>query len=349
MKKKVLLLATIILLFIMTVVLTACGKNNTEGESSGGLFGKKLSEQVKVGDYIAYNAGEGNSYTSPKLKNGSQDQTFQTTGEEKWRVLSIKDDGTVTLVSEKPLKNNKEKKFTLYGGAGCLNVVEELNNICAIYGNGEHAISARSIQYEDIIKGIGFDTFESSYNITLSGTDDEKIKTIIDTIATKQVDDNEINVNYGSEFSLSKKENQYKPSDENEEGYIEGGEQTLKDDYIPYIRVEDWFTSEKDVLELLFGTERPETFWIPKTAVRKSYTGWVYSEENNETDYYVYNAYTGDDNNFTNTVVKGEILFSSAKHDGYSESSLIRPVVVLDKDTKTTGGTGSLDDPFILK
>lgn len=41
-----------------------------------------LSSVVKVGDYVDYNPGEGNTYTSSESKNGKSDQTFTTTGEE---------------------------------------------------------------------------------------------------------------------------------------------------------------------------------------------------------------------------------------------------------------------------
>ncbi len=116
--------------------------------------------KVKVGDYIKCTPGEG-SYTSLASKRGvnnceeynmdstaaKTDITYTTdsTSEEMWRVLSIKC-GNVVITRGDPLL----PKLILGGQTGYENVVEELNNICAIYKNAEYAKEARSIIIEDI-------------------------------------------------------------------------------------------------------------------------------------------------------------------------------------------------------
>ena len=323
-------------------------KSSNSNSSGTSILGKdSLSSKVKIGDYVSYNAGTENSYTSTKQKNGTNDQTFETTGEEVWRVLSIEDDGTINLVSENPIEDNQKEDFDIEGGAGYINFIDELNSICAIYGKGENAISARSMTYEDIIKVIGFNTFESAYNITLSGTDDEKIQSLMKEIATnKEIKGIAKNGNYGTEFTLTKKENQYKPSDENKDGHIEGGEQTLKDSYLPSIRIKDDLDPENDILELALGNTHP--FWIANTAIRKSSTSWSADEENNCADYYSYYATPGG-SSFDNSVLSSTHMYRSNNSLPTTDSvrtKYIRPVVTLNKDTKVDGGTGTKEDPF---
>lgn len=334
------------------VIQSQKSNNNTSGTNSSSSAStspkEKLSEKVKVGDYVSYNAGTESTYTSTKEKNGSIDQTFETTGEEVWRVLSIEDDGTINLVSENPIGNDEGEDFSIEGGAGYASFVEELNNACAIYGKGKNAISARSMNLEDIIKLIGLDTFEETYEITLSGsTDEEKIEELIKELASnKEIQGLAKNQNYGTEFTITKTENQYKPSNENKDGYVEGGEQTLKDNYLPSIRIKDELKLEDDVLELLLGNTEP--FWIANTAVKKSSTSWSSGEENNCADYYSYYVAPGG-SEFDNSVLSSTHMFRSNRSITTTDSvriKYIRPVVTLDKDTGVIDGNGTKDNPF---
>ena len=139
MKKKIL---NVLLMGILVIGLTGCGKTESEKVNDKGNESKELlSSKVKVGDYVSYNAGNDNSYTSSKDKTGfEQDQTFKTTGKEVWRVLSI-DDGIVTLVTENPIKTSTNNNYKFNGGKAYLNIVDELNAISNIYSKGEYATS----------------------------------------------------------------------------------------------------------------------------------------------------------------------------------------------------------------
>ena len=129
---------------------------------------------VKVGDYIAYDAtkdADGNavataSYTSYALANaGSDKNNGRTNGYTSddtfnvnnytggWRVLGVKN-GKLQLISA-----NSVGSLYLQGQEGYRDSEEELNAICAIYGQGKGAVagSARSINVEDVNAITGYD------------------------------------------------------------------------------------------------------------------------------------------------------------------------------------------------
>ena len=157
MKKKVLEVISVMLLIVMIFVLTGCS-NKENGERETKSNNKKLSDVVKIGDYVDYKAEVGKIYTSDADKTGiDKEQVFETTGEEKWRVLSIEDDGSVNLVSADGIVTKFDKEYSLYGENGYTNGVEELNNISKIYATGEKAISGRSMNLSDVVTLIGID------------------------------------------------------------------------------------------------------------------------------------------------------------------------------------------------
>ena len=122
---------------------------------------------VKVGDYIGYDAtkdANGNavattSYTSYALANASSDknngrtngytsdQTFNVNNYTRgWRVLGVKN-GKLQLISASSVGD-----LRLQWQEGYRDSEEELNAICAIYGQGKGAVaeSARSINVDDV-------------------------------------------------------------------------------------------------------------------------------------------------------------------------------------------------------
>ena len=159
----------------------AGGPWKSEGDK---VINIKTKEELKVGDYVNYNvtptdgASDGNlTYTSPKSATGAdQDQTFNATNNGiKWQVLDVQN-GKIRLISEKFVEptsggqsysgkedNSKQtnsdnhKYFTLKGKTGFINGIDELNNICAIYGHGKGAESATSITVEDVNRITGYD------------------------------------------------------------------------------------------------------------------------------------------------------------------------------------------------
>ncbi len=104
---------------------------------------------VKVGDKVSYDEGKDYSTTVKTIESGySHDQTFKTDNLN-WRVLGINTNGELELISDNPTSD------TLYlgGKTGYLNAEDVLNNMCnKLYGQGEHATGARSLNVEDINK-----------------------------------------------------------------------------------------------------------------------------------------------------------------------------------------------------
>ena len=118
---------------------------------------------VSVGDYVNYvhnPSGSQKTYTSLESKNGFGDQTFNISDyNEGWRVLGFDEYGKVKLISagivtpntivNEPA-NSTRKYYYLKGETSYIYGIEELNNISALYGQGENAVSARSINLEDL-------------------------------------------------------------------------------------------------------------------------------------------------------------------------------------------------------
>ena len=106
----------------------------------------RLADVVEVGDYVAYDATNNYSYTSPKGNpqshgNGYADQTFTSSSNIKWRVLSKNTStGEVILTSEYVIiPNNKNTIFDMSMAMGYLYAEQELHSICSIYGHGKGA------------------------------------------------------------------------------------------------------------------------------------------------------------------------------------------------------------------
>ena len=104
---------------------------------------------LKVGDKVNYDEGKDYSTIVTAIKSGhTDDQTFKT---EKlgWRVLGLSAKGEIELISDNPTSS----KLYLGGEIGYLNAEDILNNMCnELYGQGEHATGARSLNVEDINK-----------------------------------------------------------------------------------------------------------------------------------------------------------------------------------------------------
>ena len=135
-----------------TITLTKQGNGSTTvgwTDNGDGTF-TKGEFTLKVGDKVTYNVGEEKSTTVDKEKSGySSDQTFKTEKNLGWRVLGLSAKGEIELISDNPTSTN----IGLTGEKGYLNAEEVLNNMCnELYGKGEHATGARSLNVEDINK-----------------------------------------------------------------------------------------------------------------------------------------------------------------------------------------------------
>jgi len=121
--------------------------------------------ELSIGDYVNYTPAGTVYVTKYKDPDGvetvqrkysgytaNQDVYLQDT---KWRILDIKDNGEIELISEKEvyIGNTKGNTKTLYfqGATGYNNGVELLNDICyKLYGTGEYVKGVRNLKIEDI-------------------------------------------------------------------------------------------------------------------------------------------------------------------------------------------------------
>ena len=135
-----------------TITLTKQGNGSTTTvvwTDNGDDTFTKGDVTLKVGDIVNYNEGTGYSTTVEASKSGHIDvQTFKT-DDLNWRVLGINTKGELELISDNPTS----KELFLAGELGYLNAEDILNNMCnELYGKGEHATGARSLNVEDINK-----------------------------------------------------------------------------------------------------------------------------------------------------------------------------------------------------
>ena len=104
---------------------------------------------VKVGDYVLnYDEGTGSTQIGTTESGHTEQQTI-TTENLGWRILGIGENGGLELISDNPTTAT----VTLSGETGYLNAEDVLNTVCnELYGNGEYAERARSLNVEDINK-----------------------------------------------------------------------------------------------------------------------------------------------------------------------------------------------------
>ena len=109
---------------------------------------------VKVGDYVL-NYDEGTESTQIETtESGHTAQQTLTTENLGWRILGIGENGGLELISDNPTAAT----VTLSGETGYLNAEEVLNTACnELYGKGEYAESARSLNVEDVNKLADYD------------------------------------------------------------------------------------------------------------------------------------------------------------------------------------------------
>ena len=136
-----------------TITLTKQGNGSTTTvgwTDNGDDTFTKGDVTVKLGDIVTYNVVEEKSTTVKTEKSGCLgNQTFKTEKNLGWRVLGISAKGELELISDNPTSS----RLYLGGNTGYLNAEEVLNNMCnELYGQGEHATGARSLNVEDINK-----------------------------------------------------------------------------------------------------------------------------------------------------------------------------------------------------
>ena len=120
---------------------------------------------LQTGDYIAYDANDKveYTYTAEAEKTGintGEGQTFSSSYETEWRLLGVEhsaDGDYLMLVPSSSIKSTNSTGLTLRGETGYQYGLEEIKNICEIYGHGTGASYARAMKIEDINKITGYD------------------------------------------------------------------------------------------------------------------------------------------------------------------------------------------------
>ncbi len=324
MKKKIL---SVLLIGLMVIGLTGCGSEEKDN-SSNGTSGNSVSQRVKVGDYVDYKVEAGKTYTAKADKTGySKDQEFATTGEEKWRVLNINDDGTIDLVVDGCVGTKYEKGLYLKDRTGYENSIDILNEISSLYGSGKNAQGARSISAEDINKLIDLDELVKYYQ--------NKFEVDIDTSGSRE-----------QTF-----ENVYKVANQ-----FYGQEKRFGDETFTIDATFNWSsgmnsfgleTVVKDETYLSLLKSNSEEIWLANKYIDYSENpmmGWTRADLTVGSYYYnTSSAYRCTSLCGITAATNGD----NARKTGYSERDFyIRPVVTIKADAKITGGKGTEDEPW---
>lgn len=346
MKKRLLNIGIIVILVIMLIILTGCG-NNQDGQSNTNndkISKNSLASKVKVGDYVDYKTVADNKYTSTSDKTGyTKDQVFITTGEEKWRVLDVAEDGTVTLISEEQIKTNQNDTYYLLGAKGYENSVSELNNIASIYANGDYAVSGRHLTREDVNNLIGIEKFARYNNVELSNynTELEKWDAVFSVM----------DENYGKERTISSVNNtkQYKVDANSSEGKVEVDSSKETPNYYE-VKLSDFEEENSIYQELLNGR-----YWLANKVIRYTSNSSVAGGKSEYFNYeigYLSSASSSKGKFNLDAEYDSVSLVCGGNYStqpGYTNyNRYVRPIVVLDKEVNCDGGTGTSSDPYIL-
>ena len=134
----------------------------------GSMVDKYYKGEIKIGDYVSYDAGENSitlkEYTGISGSNNmtEQDATIKSISNMKWQVLGAKGN-VLELVSEDVVNPEGKTGFSLYGAYSYLKGEEILNNACSIFGKGEGATKSRSIIIDDINKLTKYNDMENTF------------------------------------------------------------------------------------------------------------------------------------------------------------------------------------------
>ena len=147
------------------------GVASTEWADNGNGSWTKGIRTIQIGDVVNYNelSNGAKSYTTDTTKGiggsvGTQDSTTKkyplnektyTTEDLTWRVLGVNASGQIELISEDPTSED----VYLANEEGYLYGPSELNTMCnSLYGKGKGAVSARSLNVDDVDKLAGITT-----------------------------------------------------------------------------------------------------------------------------------------------------------------------------------------------
>ena len=145
-----------------TTITATCGKYTATCEVV-------VQKKLPIGEPINYKCystvAEDNKsklyYKSPEDKNGYGDQEFEVTKDLDWRILGRNEDGYVIITTAETVLTKDNKEMYLKDSRGYCTGIDELNNASRIYGYGEHATGARSVNFLDV-----FDWYTGNHSKT---------------------------------------------------------------------------------------------------------------------------------------------------------------------------------------
>lgn len=312
--------------------------------------------ELKIGDYVNYDPTNGGTitttYTSPQGTyhgsqseaiadtnenmtegNGYADQNFSVEAETNgWRVLGIDEDtDEILLISADIVQTTDNDEFCLRGQTGAEWGVKELNDICAIYGEGNGASGARSINADDINKITGYDPETAQYG------DGQIYEYGNEVTYTK----NASNISY--QDTLNNKSGTYGSSSTIFRYYDEGSSiwKTLTESQSQKLRSTSYYYYPNTLTTSSSG----ETVGISTDS--KEYE-MLFSRTSNGQDYWLASpwtyTYSGGANFGLRGVIYGgvyrNLLFNSLGYT-YNTYSGVRPVVSLESDVNISGGDGT--------
>ena len=288
---------------------------------------------VQVGDYVAYTPDTAESYSLPTTVSGyTSDQSITQNTSLTWQVLSINDDGTIDLISNRPTT-----QFIYFRGAiGYNNAVYVLNDICAQqYSNQELGVTARSINLEDDIEpkmneaGIAArDSYGSGQTYAYGNVRTYTSSSRYYPNLYAQEKGSGIDTGVAREDGIAKNDSYY--SSPTEETYTQAGTSlTVTSDYYIFSSSNSpSYFDDTTWYDLVFNTS--SYYWLASRCVRADSTYAIF-----------YLRLVG------NGVLSFRYLFYSYNYE-YSNGYYLRPVVSLGSGVQIYGGDGSAEHPYQL-
>ena len=303
-----------------------------DGKKITGLFVSR--DSLEIGDYVNYIPEESEEYDLPSTVTGYTNNQSIAQEDLKWQILSINDDGTIDIISEKP--TNESVYFM--GSLGYNNGVYIINDICKKqYSNNALGITARSITMEDIEHQLNENGINARSSFIYEG------------------------VQYGNKRTYTSSNDLYYPiifAQENGGGI---NTDILKTDGID--RSESYYTSPTNdtyahasqsltMMQQWYLMEKKDT---PNFFDNKSFYNLIFGESQNFS-YWVASRYMicGDINGGfgIRSIDEGDIsdgqLYISYNVDEQEYKS-IRPLISINQEIQIYGGDGTKEHPYQLK
>ena len=206
-----------------------------------------------------------------------------------------------------------------------------LNNICAIYGSGEFADSARSLTTNDIYNMFDMDAvvefYQDEYKTEITETTrEEQLQKIFDLSHTYNGEEVTIN---GVQYTVNSE--------------IELNSSSIG--HAHAMNLEDAISDEKylDVLISEDDNGRVQTIWLGTDA-----SEWGSSVTSGSEGYVNFGIYSFYYTSYSNGLAM-ETLYSTYDDKDESFSYYLRPVVTLKTGLSVASGSGTEEDPYTLK